>query len=348
MTFSFDTSQVGKTILNQDGAPIGEVNSSGLVVDGLTIGDQRVSPVGAFKNKIINGGFDIWRRGTTQSANGYGSADRFYIWRVGPTLTMSRYVVPLGNSFFSEFGARTAALFVVGAPVNAQTDIAQAGQRIEDVRTFAGQRVSLQFVASADAALNIGVLLEQNFGAGGSASVYTHAGVAPVTTAPRLYSFTFDVPNLAGKSLGAGGGYLEVRLVFSAGSNESFAGIGRQQGSFVVTNIQIEEGPYATPFEQRPIGIETLLSQRYYFADENISLEGRAYDAATGFNVIYTFPVTMRVPPACTATKTGGGADITVSIAPSSTTSRHTTVKATRTGSDQVYGTCSITADAEL
>ena len=57
-------------------------------------------------------------------------------------------------------------------------------------------------------------------------------------------------------------------------------------------NIQLEEGPIATPFEQRPIGLELALCQRYY--------QKRAmYVGAT--------PSSMRIDMRAAPTITGGG-----------------------------------------
>ena len=42
------------------------------------------------KNYIINGGFDVWLRGTSQTTAGYGSADRWVNGHVGSTKTVTR------------------------------------------------------------------------------------------------------------------------------------------------------------------------------------------------------------------------------------------------------------------
>ena len=44
----------------------------------------------------------------------------------------------------------------------------------------------------------------------------------------------------------------DVRFDFESGKN------------FIIGNVQLEEGSVATPFEQRPYGLELSLCQRYY------------------------------------------------------------------------------------
>jgi len=72
------------------------------------------------------------------------------------------------------------------------------------------------------------------------------------------------------------------------------------------TNIQLEPGPVATPFEHRPIGIELALCQRYFTArrgaDEGNYLNiGAGTQAANNtFWFQYYFPTEMRVGPSAT------------------------------------------------
>jgi hypothetical protein len=62
-----------------------------------------------------------------------------------------------------------------------------------------------------------------------------------------------------------------------------------------VTEVQLEAGPMATPFERRPYGLELMLCQRYYIAGAH---NFRGYELA-GTNVIQTLslPVSMRASP---------------------------------------------------
>ena len=70
--------------------------------------------------------------------------------------------------------------------------------------------------------------------------------------------------------------------------------------------IQLEPGPVATPFEQRPIGLELSLCQRYYynFAPGNDNTFGVGFNnSASSTDVPIKFPVTLRsVPTMTTAT----------------------------------------------
>ena len=72
---------------------------------------------------------------------------------------------------------------------------------------------------------------------------------------------------------------------------------------FAVTGVQLEQGGVATPFEQRPIGTELALCQRYYWrfiATSTVSyysmmqLRGGTVYALGG---TLTFPATMRTTP---------------------------------------------------
>lgn len=82
----------------------------------------------------------------------------------------------------------------------------------------------------------------------------------------------------------------EFTLSWTGGGNGTFGGttavspitetVAGGETSVVVpsdaTDVQLEPGPVATPFELRPIGIELMLCERYY---QSVSLDGIVYNA---------------------------------------------------------------------
>jgi hypothetical protein len=74
--------------------------------------------------------------------------------------------------------------------------------------------------------------------------------------------------------------------------------------TFFITGVQVEKGTVATPFEQRPIGTELALCQRYYQAsDDPEFMYQRAINNSTAFSFCSTliiFPVIMRTGPTVT------------------------------------------------
>jgi hypothetical protein len=201
-------------------------------------------------------------------------------------------------------------------------------QYIEDVRTFAGQQITISYWAKADAAKPIAIELVQSFGTGGSPSTAVNTFVAKptLTTSWARYSHTITVPSISGKTLGTGANssYLAVSFWFDAGSNFNSRTntLGQQSGTFDIAQVQVEAGPVATAFEQRPVGTELALCQRYYY--KVITPATARYGA--GHNTVTTggvygvvLPVTMRIAPTSIET-TGTATDYDIQHANTATT----------------------------
>lgn len=222
------------------------------------------------RNKIINGNFDVWQRGTSQTSNGYGSADRWKNVNGGSTKTVSRQSFSVGEQFSS--GQPTPTHFsrtVVSSVVGGANFVAKQ-HLIEGVPTLAGKKATLSLWAKADSSKNIAIEFVQNFGTGGSPS----SGVNTIgtrklalTTIWQRFVVTIDVPSISGKVLGTDGNdYLGLNIWFDAGSNLNSRtdSLGQQSGTFDIAQVQLEEGEVATPFEERHIADELMLCQRYY------------------------------------------------------------------------------------
>jgi hypothetical protein len=220
-----------------------------------------------FRNAIINGNFDIWQRGTSFSLFEFG-ADRWSNTITGSSCTMSRQAFTVGQTDVPNeptYFCRMTVASSAGAANNVSLI-----QRIEDVRTFAGQDVAISFYAKADAAKPIAVELFQTFGSGGSpSSGVTAIGVTKTTLSTSWQKVTVSttVPSITGKTLGTdGNSALVLRIWLDAGSNFNSRTdtLGQQSGTFDIAQVQVEAGSVVTPFERRPIGAELALCQRYY------------------------------------------------------------------------------------
>jgi hypothetical protein len=204
------------------------------------------------RNMLINGDFQLWQRGTSFSnpSNTY-TADRFIVVAGGGTTgdTVSRQSftagqtdVPNEPSYFFRFAA--------GATVNNRV----VHQRIEDVRTFAGQTCTLTFWAKASVAHSSTVEIQQNFGSGGSASVTLSPVAYSMTTSWQKFTFTQTMPSIAGKTIGSSS-YVYLAFIRSLGASSV---------NIDIAQMQFEAGSTASPFEHVPYALELLNCQRYY------------------------------------------------------------------------------------
>ena len=274
------------------------VNTSGIQVPGdVQANSYNGGPLAGLRNAIINGNFDFWQRGTSFTLTEYG-ADRWINNRGGTTATHSRQPFTVGQTAVPNeptYFCRTVVTSVAGA-----SNYSILAQKIEDVRTFAGQQITISFWAKVDSTKNIAVELIQDFGTGGSPSTYvTTIGTTKVSigTSWQKVTVTTTVPSISGKTLGTSNdSLLQLNIWFDAGSsyNSRTDSLGQQSGTFEIAQVQIESGSVATPFEQRPIGTELALCQRYY-AVIYVSLRGTS---SLG-HLEYTakFPQTMRSYP---------------------------------------------------
>jgi len=218
---------------------------------------------GASQGHIINGNFDIWQRGTSQTTTGYGSDDRWNNTHAGATKTHSRQAFTVGQSDVP--GNPTYFSTTVVNSVAGASNRCQKAQNIEDVRSCAGQIITVSFWAKADAPRYLALSFYQSFGAGGSSSEAIPGQKVELTTAWNKYNLTFNIPSIFGKTIGTNS-MLQCVFWFDAGSNFNAitSSLGHQSGTFDIAQVKLEEGSVATPFAPRHMAEELALCQRYY------------------------------------------------------------------------------------
>ena len=113
-------------------------------------------------------------------------------------------------------------------------------------------------------------------------------------------------------TLGAGSNYLAPANAwvgsYATGATGSYSMVGTLGATWSISNIQLEKGSTATPFEFRHYGQELALCQRYYWQDPNgVGGTGFINTTTTAQTVNISFPTTMRVsPPSVTYVSAGG------------------------------------------
>lgn len=208
-----------------------------------------VSPYIAGKNALINGGMDIWQRGTATGSITTGfvyGADRWCSVSGATTaMTVSRQATGdttnLPNIQYCARVQRTAG--------QTGTSFVQFGQSLESVNSipFAGKTVTLSFYARAgsnysSASNLINIILQTGTGTdqqvlsgftGSSNPINTSA---TLTTTWQRFTFTTTLSS----SLTQIGVDLFYTPTGTAGANDYFE----------VTGVQLELGPVATPFSR--------------------------------------------------------------------------------------------------
>jgi len=253
-----------------------------VTLQNVTLGDSAVpSRSMNFRNKIINGNFDIWQRGTSQTNSGYGSVDR---WQnshsVASTKTASQQAFTVGQTEVP--GNPKYYLRNVVTTGGGAGDTASTQSRVEGVESLSGKTATLSFWAKADSNKSIATEFVQYFGSGGSPSAAVNSiGVTThnLTTSWQKFTATVSIPSISGKTIGSDGNdYLRLQFWFDSGSTYSARNnsLGNQSGTFDIAQVQVEEGSVPTPFEHRPYGIELSLCQRYYQKFGNLSYAGIA------------------------------------------------------------------------
>lgn len=307
------------------------------------------------RNKIINGNFDVWQRGTSFTTSGY-SADR---WRSayggGTTAVCSQQSFTLGQT--SVPNNPQYYIRIVTTTDSSADARANLTQKIENVRTFQGQTVTVSFWAKADAVKNIAVEPRQDFGTGGSPS--SAVDITPqkfaLSTNWTKYTKTFTIPSIASKTLGTDNNdFLQFSFWLDAGSDYDSRTdtLGNQSGTFEFSQVQIEQGSSATDFEYKSLGEIIRDCKRYYVGRGTNSLHvgGGGYATGSGQTArAYTnatFPVEMRVTPTFSSTITQSGSISAVGATAISSDS--VTVQGTSSASGSVWYRATIELDAEL
>jgi hypothetical protein len=236
---------------------------------------------------------DVWQRGTSFTTNNIYTADRW--WHVNDSVgatSVTRVaadsaLIP-GCEYFLRM-TRTSGTnrWVLGT--NLETSV---------VKKFKGKTVTLSYWLrrGSNITADTGVVLktasaEARFSSAVDTSFANITAAQLSTSTFTRFTQTLTIP-AASTALGLA---VEFEVKSQAGAANAFLDIAM---------VQLEEGSIATPFEQRPIGTELALCQRYYqvIGDSNLDSVGfTAYAGGASENYYGTLVIVpMRIIPAAT------------------------------------------------
>lgn len=294
-----------------------------------------------FRNKLVDGRFDFWYEGATQSTvNGsylgaglgyrsdtmYSLYSNFYYTSGSPgyytyytSVTNSKQLlsstdlpaieVPTATNYCRI--ATSVTTLSPGASVLKTT-------KIESARTLSGKTATLSFYAKADAVKYIGASLTQYFGSGGSSSIGVAMQSVSVNTSWARYSMQFTIPSISPSTVFGTGDSLDLNLIFDSSNFPT----GNQTGTFDIACIQLEEGTIATPFEELPPEIALSRVNRYYqFIPMNTYKPMLCSSTTTGYMMVDFFSPMRATPSLVLATPTVWINGTTLTVTASSTNS---------------------------
>lgn len=276
------------------------------VYDGSSWGS--ISSAGS-GNAIINGAFEINQRNFSSSSSGGYGFDRWRTSTDGVGLTYTAQSFTPGAAPVAGYEAKNFARLVTTGQTSTGT-YSLLEQPIEDVRSFAGQTITISFWAKAASGTpKIALEFYRYYGSGGSPSADEPLTVSAVTisTSWTRYSVTYAMPSISGKTVGSTTpGAVVLGMWVSAGSsfNARASSIGIQSNTFDIWGVQVEAGSTATAFKRNAPSIQAELAacQRYYqrFGGLNTyqTFGWGLADQSTTAIINVPLPVTMRVAPA--------------------------------------------------
>jgi hypothetical protein len=308
-------------IIEYDGTRFQLMNSSGALA--ITASSINGGQIAGFRNRIINGAMVIDQRNAGASvtpANQQYLVDR---WKAIAfqaskfSVQQNAGAVTPPDGFTNYLGATSLSAYTVGSGESFSIVQTVEGFNISDLGwgTANAQTISLSFKVRSSLTGTFGGALWNTDATRSYPFSYTISAAntweTKTITIVGDTSGTWLTTNGAGVnvnfSLGTGSTLSNTAGAWAAGNFNSATGavsvVGTSGATFYITGVQLEAGSTATPFEQRLIGTELMLCQRYAVVynsnDSNQSNRiafGMASNATRAFCMV-KHPVTMRAKP---------------------------------------------------
>lgn len=230
---------------------------------------------GSYKNKIINGGFRVWQRGTAYSGTVTSAATLYYApdhWAIQAQINTAIFVQQTTATLPSTVCSGLSVSFS-GSGFNGIANY------IESATTLQNRNCVLSFWARGPV-VTLGVFVNQVTGS----NTNVFSGNATLSNSWQQFSFTFAMPST---SVTPGTGRVEV--VIGAASSWSME----------IAQVQLEDGTLPSEFEYRPYSEELKMCQRFYETG-SVHMMGYALAPSVAY-MTTTFKTEKRASPSITS-----------------------------------------------
>ena len=279
-------------------------------VNGVLLNAGTIEP----DDRIINGDFGVWQRGVFSLSTFVYGADRWVNAVIGGSVVQSRQAFDIGDTI----GVNSPTYFLrqIASGQTLATHYAATVQRIESVRSYAGQTITvLGWARRSSGAGNMSIDADQVFGTGGTPSgnvLGINQNTVALTASWVPFAAVMSIPSISGKTLGTNSDdYLGINFWISAGSsyNTRTNSLGFQTIGVDLWGIHIKRGIHTVDavnlYRPRDPGTELLLCQRYC---STAVVGSQSTTANVAMTVPWSTKVTMRVSPTINVTLPAFGA----------------------------------------
>ncbi|AZS78799.1 hypothetical protein ELS24_10290 [Achromobacter spanius] len=309
----------------------------------------------SFKNKIINGDFRVWQRGTSIGPITSASSNPYVSDRWRATISGSSSITVTQQMASSDYGQARTGAFTARVTSNAAESPAagdknRLSQAVEgqNLLSFAmgtlwGGSFTLSFWVKASIVGTYCVAFLNSGSPSYRAYVANFSiGAANVWELKRI-TVPIDSSGLANWVRDTG---LGMQVIFDLGSGSNYEGavntwlstettrttgavrlVGTNAATFEVGQVQLEMGTQQTPFDDRPYEVEFDLCRRYFWRAPNSSY---MWSGNTTSGITYyascLLPVTMRATPTVSGTTSNGESGFPTSFAGASPQTANTVV----------------------
>jgi len=297
--------------------------------------NMTTTPISGFRNAVINGGFNVHQRGGTINAgvsSGIYSLDRWFGYVTGGMFSMQQSSdIPTGYGLTNSF---LATCTTADATIDAG-DFNSIEQRIEGYQAAAlgfgdaNTNLSLSFwvkssltgiycVSLRNNALNRSFVSEYTIN---TANTWERKTIQLTSESTGTWEKTNGIGIRLDFSLSMGSNFRTatpntwISTSATATANQVNWLSSNSSRTFQLAGVQLERGSIATPFEQRPIGTEISLCQRYYYKSPYIVSPYILFNTGNVMSGSYQFPVRMRVAPSTITYYDGANTVNRISIA---------------------------------